>query len=131
MIWWSTYGGFEATPTSFYLICLKTWQIICLFCGAVMFICKNKPNIGKLYQIRRTVTFIYKNKPKTPIFGRLPGESAVSSVLPTSKFRPIRRYLSPNLAVGSANGWRCSKYMLFSSHQVWIILFTPVKQTLY
>jgi hypothetical protein len=31
MIWWSTYGGFEATPTSFRLICLKTCQIICLF----------------------------------------------------------------------------------------------------
>jgi hypothetical protein len=32
MIWWSTYRGFDATPTSFHLICLKTCQIICLFC---------------------------------------------------------------------------------------------------
>jgi hypothetical protein len=71
MIWWSTYGGFEATPTSFHLICLKTYQIICLFYWTVTFICKNKPNIGKLYQIRRTITFICKNKPKMPISGRL------------------------------------------------------------
>jgi hypothetical protein len=74
-----------------------------------MFICKNKSNIGKLYQVRRTMTFICKNKPKTPISGRLPGETAGNSALPTPKFRPIRRYLAPDLAVRSANGWRCSK----------------------
>jgi hypothetical protein len=109
MIWWSIYGGFEATPTSFYLIYLKTCQIIWLFCETVTFIYKNKPNLGKLYQIRRIVSFICKNQPKTPISGRLPGEPAGSSALPTSKFRPIRRYLAPDLAVGGANGWRCSK----------------------
>jgi hypothetical protein len=41
--------------------------------------------------------------------------------LPTPKFPPIRRYLSPDLAVGSANGWRCSylcllKFNTFSDH---------------
>jgi hypothetical protein len=66
------------------------------------------PNLGKLYQIRRTVTFICKNKPKTPISARLPGEPTGSLVLPTPKFRPIRRYLAPDLAVGGANDWRCS-----------------------
>jgi hypothetical protein len=86
MIWWSTYGGFEATPTSFHLICLKTCQIICLFCWTVTFICKNKPNLGKLYEIRRAVTFIRKNKPITPIFGRLPGEPAGSSAPPRQSF---------------------------------------------
>jgi hypothetical protein len=74
----------------------------------VTFICKNKPNIGKLYQIRQTITFICKNKPKTPISKRLPGETDGSSALPTPKFRSIWRYLSPDLAVGSANGWTCS-----------------------
>jgi hypothetical protein len=64
MIWWSTYGGFEATPTSFHLICLKTCQIICLFCWTVMFICKNKPNIGKICQIRRTVNLFVKLRQK-------------------------------------------------------------------
>jgi hypothetical protein len=61
-----------------------------------------------LYQIRRTVMFICKNKPKTPISGRLPGVPAGSSALPTPNFCPIRRYLAPDFAVGSANGWRCS-----------------------
>jgi hypothetical protein len=69
-----------------------------------MFICKNKPNLGKLYQIRRTVMFICKNKPKTLISRRLSWEPAGSSALPTPKFRPIRRYLAPDLAVGGANG---------------------------
>jgi hypothetical protein len=70
-----------------------------------MFICKNKPNLGKLYEICRTVTFICnKNQPKTPISGRLPGEPAGSLALPMPKFRPIRRYLVPDLAVGGANG---------------------------
>jgi hypothetical protein len=64
MIWWSTYGGFEATPTSFHLICLKTCQIICLFCWTVTFICKNKPNIGKIYQIRQTVNLFVKLRQK-------------------------------------------------------------------
>jgi hypothetical protein len=52
--------------------------------------------------------FICKNKPKTPIFGRLPRVPAGSSMLPTPKFCPIRRNLAPDLAVGSADGWRCS-----------------------
>jgi hypothetical protein len=112
MIWWSTYGGFEATPTSFYLICLKTCQIICLFYWTKTFICKNKPNVGKLYQICQTVTFICKNKPKMLISGRLRREPAESSVLYTPMFRPIRRYLSPDLAVESVNGWRCSKHCM-------------------
>jgi hypothetical protein len=43
-----------------------------------------------------------------PIFGHLPGETAGSLALPTPKFRPIQRYLSPDLAMGSANGWRYS-----------------------
>jgi hypothetical protein len=42
------------------------------------------------------------------IFGRLPGEPTGSSALSTPNFRPIRRYLAPDLTVGSANGWRCS-----------------------
>jgi hypothetical protein len=54
--------------------------------------------------IHRTVTFICKNKPKTPISGRLPEKPAGSSALLTPRFRPIRRYLAPDLAVGSANG---------------------------
>jgi hypothetical protein len=33
---------------------------------------------------------------------------AGSSALPMPNFRPIRRDLSPDLAMGSANGWRCS-----------------------
>jgi hypothetical protein len=66
-----------------------------------MFICKNKPNVGKLYKIHRTVTFIYKNKPKTPISGHLPRVPVRSSAFPTSKFRPIQRYLVPDLAVGA------------------------------
>jgi hypothetical protein len=64
MISWSTYGGFEATSTSFHLICLKTYQIICLFCWTVTFICKNKPNIGKIGQIRRTVNLFVKQRQK-------------------------------------------------------------------
>jgi hypothetical protein len=97
------------------------WKLIKLFAcfvKLVTFIYKNKPNLSKLYQIRRTVSnacpirrtvmFICKIKPKTPISGRLPGEPAGSSVLPTPKFRPIQRYLAPNLAVGDANDWRCS-----------------------
>jgi hypothetical protein len=43
---------------------------------------------------------ICKNKPKTLIFGRLAGVPAGSSELPTPNFRPIRRDLSPDLAVG-------------------------------
>jgi hypothetical protein len=49
-----------------------------------------------------------KKEPKTPISGRLAGVPAGSSALPTPNFRPIRRDLSPDLAVGGANGWRCS-----------------------
>jgi hypothetical protein len=66
-----------------------------------MFIYKNKPNIGK---ICRTVNLFVKLKTKIPISGRLSGEKAGSLALPTPKFPPIRRYLSPDLAVGSANG---------------------------
>jgi hypothetical protein len=51
MIWWSTYGGFEASN---YLLVLLNW----------MFICKNKPDISKFYQIRQTVTFICKKTKK-------------------------------------------------------------------
>jgi hypothetical protein len=49
-----------------------------------------------------------KKKPKTPISGHLAEVPAESSALPTPKFRPIRHDLSPDLAVGGANGWRCS-----------------------
>jgi hypothetical protein len=50
-----------------------------------------------------------KNKPKMLISGRLAGVPAGSSTLPTPNFRPIRRDLSPNLAVEDSNGWRCSE----------------------
>jgi hypothetical protein len=51
---------------------------------------------------------ICKNKPKTPISGRLAGVPVESSALPAPNFHPIRRDLSPDLAMGGANGWRCS-----------------------
>jgi hypothetical protein len=60
--------------------------------------------LANLYEIHRTVTFICKNKPKTPISGLLPGVPAGSSALPTPKFCAIWRYLALNLAVRGANG---------------------------
>jgi hypothetical protein len=112
MIWWSTYGGFEATPTSFHLIYLKTCQFICLFYLTVWDLpnwCLFEPNVGKLYEIRRTGTSICKNKSKTPISGRIAGAPAGSSALPTRDFRPIQRELPPDSTVGGANSWRCSE----------------------
>jgi hypothetical protein len=57
--------------------------------------------LAKLYEIRQTGTSICKNKPNTPISGRLAGVPAGSSALPTPNFRPILRDLSPDLAVGA------------------------------
>jgi hypothetical protein len=66
-------------------------ELLCLF----------EPNVGKLYEIRRTGTSICKNKPKPPISRRLAGVPAGSSALPTPNFRPIRHDLSSDLAVGA------------------------------
>jgi hypothetical protein len=42
------------------------------------------------------------------------------------KFCPIRRYLSPDLAVGSANGWRCSYGLLGKRFEESLgVVYTP------
>jgi hypothetical protein len=119
---WSSGAHMEASRKHQLVSIWFVWKLVKLFacCWTVMFICKNKPNLGKPYQIRWTITLICKNKPKTPIFGRLPGEPAGSSALPTPNFCPIRRYLAPDLAVGSANGWRCSKFSFDGFREFWM-----------
>jgi hypothetical protein len=52
-----------------------------------------------------TDVFFFSKSPNT-------GETAGTSALPGRNFRPIRRYLKPDLAVRSANGWRCSNISL-------------------
>jgi hypothetical protein len=64
--------------------------------------------LAKFCQIHRTVSLFMKIKPNTPIVGCLAGGMAESLALPTPNFRPIRRHLTLDLAVGNANGWRCS-----------------------
>jgi hypothetical protein len=83
------------------------WKLVKLFACFV-----------KLYEIRRTVifiwvkcwqtiwnspnwTFICKNKPKTVISKRLSGVSARNSTLHTPNFHLIQRNLAPDLAVGA------------------------------
>jgi hypothetical protein len=52
------------------------------------------------------------------------GETAETSALPDRNFHPIRRYLAPDLAVGSANGWRCSYTCDTPPHIVDIFYYT-------
>jgi hypothetical protein len=73
-----------------------------------MVICKSKSNISQNLLNLPNCEFICENKPKNADLGGLAGGTAGSSALPMPKFRPIRRYLAPDLAVGNANGWRCS-----------------------